>query len=296
MPAVAIADFDAVYGVAEAILCNKALARVGAERIEDTTENTKQANACREAYAQTRDELLRLYPASFALRDDIVLEDKAFPLSYGRFGYAFKAADYRTIDFAAGAAGAYILTATTPADITQSLVRRAITGTGIPAGARIVAVNETLGTVTLDRATTAGVANVETHIEAVKVLEVLHDPDELFETVGGGRDRRILTNRFTNSMLIGGVETAYLEVRFIDSIVNPYDFDPMFYDALVLRIASKVALPLARSQSIVGQVQSEFSSIMKEAKRLASEERSVDEGEPFWTERRIGSGPSTRRS
>lgn len=290
MPAVTIDDFDAIYGVKEADLCNAALLRIGAELIRATEETTKQALLCKKAYAVTRDEMLRMYPAGFAVRSEYIGEDTAYLSRMGRFSRAYRVQDYTALPCAPGVLGATTLTATDPADASPVLVGRGLSGTGIASGTLILAANPTTGVIRIDRPTLAPVADVFFHLRVLKVIEVNRNKDSLYEISGGGEWQRIFTD-IVSTQAAG--EVNVLEIKFVDGVKDPELFDPMFYDALVLRIASKVGLPLGRDEAMVGRVQSEFSQIMAQAKKLASEERNFEESDDLWTDRRIGHGPST---
>lgn len=75
--------FNATYELAEAAICNMALSRIGATLMKDTTEVSKGADACRENYALTRDEMLRYIAPRFAQATALVPEiiDNDYPLN-----------------------------------------------------------------------------------------------------------------------------------------------------------------------------------------------------------------------
>lgn len=76
--------------VSETSICNRALQRVGASRITDLTEDSKNARECAAVYEIARDAELRAHPWSFAVKravlapsgSPLVFEDgnTAFPL------------------------------------------------------------------------------------------------------------------------------------------------------------------------------------------------------------------------
>jgi hypothetical protein len=80
--------FDATNGVAEANLCNIALAKIGVEPILDTTEDSEAARACRRQYARTRDELLRDYDFNFSINIGDFDEDAVYT-QLGKWSYAY---------------------------------------------------------------------------------------------------------------------------------------------------------------------------------------------------------------
>ena len=81
--------FNATYELAEAAICNMALSRIGATLMKDTTEVSKGADACRENYALTRDEMLRYIAPRFAQATAFVPEiaDNDYPLNGFRCAY-----------------------------------------------------------------------------------------------------------------------------------------------------------------------------------------------------------------
>jgi hypothetical protein len=308
MSATSVLIFDPVYKSDEAEICNKALARIGADRIRDTTESTKQANACRAVYAATRDELLRMFPWNFAIRSDLILQDMDYAYALKDGEYAFIADGRRTIASAASSTPfTTIPTITDPATLEGDWVGRRVTGTAVVAGTTITAINDTTKALTLDRATgalgvtqatmdviTAGAGSAFiSFIPLLKILSINDDPDAQYSTAGGDSEKRILTSVASGVTVIDSEDVYYLSMRYIRQVLNPDQFDPIFVDALVLRIASKVASAMTRSASTIAQIQSEFSAVMQQAKTMASEERQVDEASSWWTDRKVGAGPTT---
>jgi hypothetical protein len=298
--------FDYIYELAEADICNLALARIGADRIRDTVENTKQANSCRSVYAATRDELIRQYPWNFAMRSDLLLQDTAYPYAVDEGKYAFIADGRYAVTSGVTATGTgwvVIPTVTNPATLDNSLVGRRIIGTNVRPNTTIVAVDNTAHTITIDRGTASYNAGVYTPaagsaftilIALEKILSIDFDTEAVYETAGGDNEKRILTDRVSGYTMIGTTKTYYLAVKYLRQILNPAQFDPVFRDALVLRIASKIALTMTRQSGIVGAIQQEFAAIMQSARFTSSEERMVDEVGDWWTNRQVSGGPSTR--
>lgn len=291
MAAVTAPSFDYVYEVQEADLCNRALARIGADRIRDTAEDTKQARACRAIYATTRDELLRLHPWNFATRSDLVPEDTGYVYETDGHGIVFIVDDERAMTSGAAASGTVVSGIAAAVDLGDELVGRRVSGTGIRAGSTVTAVDATARTITLDRAVSAAASGISVAIPVLRVLQVNADPDAVFVSVGGGSSKRILTDASTDS----DDDRSYLEVKYIRQELDPSRFDALFIDALVLRLASKIALTMTQNYAVVSAIESEFSAVMQMARNSMSEERQVDEPGEWWTDRAVGSGPDTRR-
>jgi len=306
MPPVTRPEFDLIYGVQEARICNIALGHIGAEVIKATDEDTKSARACRAVYAQTRDELLRTFPFNFATKITHIPLDGNYHGPYDEFNSAFKTEEW--VDFTGSQASPDpgLVTVTIPAvasggiRLDQKLVGREITGGPlIQAGTRIVTVVPTNplnldsgGHIILDRATLGVTTAYTVHIPILKILEIGANDNNIYEVVGGGRDRRILCNL----MMRDEFQHPVLEMKYVEQVLDPGKFDSMFEHALALRIASKVAIDLTKNAMVVQMMQQEFSAIFQAAKISSNEEKQIDSPNPWWTDRQgIGSEPVQRR-
>jgi len=302
MPPVTRPEFDLIYGVQEARICNIALGHIGAEVIKATDEDTKSARACRAVYAQTRDELLRTFPFNFATKITRIPLDEEYTRPMDEFTRAYKTEDWQ--DFSGtqeiDPAPLYDLEeiiVDTVADggitMSQDLVGRQLTGAGIQSGTRITSVVPTDlddldagGVLTLDRPTTSHQTAFTVSIPMLKLLEIAANDNNIYEVVGGGASRRILTN-------VGG---DTLEMKYVEQVLDPDKFDSMFEHALALRIASKVAIDLTKNAMVVQMMQQEFSAIFQAAKISSNEEKQIDSPNPWWSDRQgIGSEPVQRR-
>lgn len=294
MPAVATPAFDSVYAVLEAGICNKALSRISADVIKDTDEDTKQSRACRVVYAQTRDELLRMYPFNFATKTALVPEDSAYPFPMDEYAYAHKAEDHESFA-GTGALGAVIITAITGITVDARLIGRVISGAGVQANTRVVSVDTTIGseTITVDRPFSAGATAFTSHIPALKFLEIERNDANIFELVGGGDSKRIFSNI---QGAYDDVDLVYkLEIKYIEQVIDPAKFDSMFLDALALRIASKICIQMTSNAALAQILQQEFASIMQIAQNTSGQERQLDSPDAFWTERAAQQSVQTRR-
>jgi len=54
--------------ITETSICNSALSKIGADRINSLTEDSKEARLCNEQYAKLRNEVLRSHPWNFAIK------------------------------------------------------------------------------------------------------------------------------------------------------------------------------------------------------------------------------------
>jgi hypothetical protein len=118
-------------------------------------------------------------------------------------------------------------------------------------------------------------------IAILKILKVGVNDHPMYRIVGEGDDRRILTSEYSGTTDDGTVQ--YLEIEYIARIIDPVEFDPLFRDALVLRLASKMALALSKTVQVKQAADQEFTAIFAAAKISASEEQEVDEETDFWT-------------
>jgi len=294
MAATTIPAFDYLYEIKEADICNRALARIGSDRIRDTIETTKQCNACRAVYEFTRDELVRMFEWNFATRHAATREDEDYDYAVDDGRYAFIADDRFALT---GVTGDTTTTLTLPGGTTIVLgdeyIGRRVSGTNIRENSTITAVDDTTHTLTIDRATTGAISNVYCYIPILKILSINYSYESMWETVGGGAMKRILTEEVSS---VDDSGNNLLEIEYLHQILDPDEFDPTFTDALVLRIASKIAMIMTKDRMIVQKIESEFSAVMQNARNVASQERQVDEHGDWWTDRRVGGGPTTRIS
>ena len=70
----------------ETSICNSALIKIGAERINSLTETNKRAQLCNEQYSKVRDEVLRSHPWNFAITRASFSQLSSTPA----FGYTYE--------------------------------------------------------------------------------------------------------------------------------------------------------------------------------------------------------------
>jgi len=298
-------SFDPIYEIEEARICNIALGHIGAEVIKDTNEDTKSARACRAVYAQTRDELLRTFPFNFATKITRIPLDPLYPHPMDEFSYAYKAEDTTVFSASRGSdvtPDAIIVVDPTQLELTNDLIGRVVSGDLIQQGSTIVAVEPVnplfplaSRDITLDRPTIVGDStgwSLTVHIPILKILEIAANDNNIYEVVGGDAARRILCN--IAQMDDDG--NQYLEMKYVERVLNPAKFDSMFEHALALRIASKVAIDLTKNAMVVQMMQQEFSAIFQAAKISSNEEKQIDSPDPWWTDRQaVGAAQPVQR-
>lgn len=278
MAVVGFPTFDAIYGIDEASICNRALSRVGADIIKDTDEDTKQSRLCKSIYAQTRDELLRLYPFNFATKTRNIPIDTAWSQPLEQYNYAYKAWDY--VQFTGDTTtGSNVITNVSIA-LFDTDVGLAVSGPGIPDNTRIVSINDTLHSITIDRnATATGVTvSMNKYIPLLKVVQIGGNSNNLYELFGSGSQGRILTN--ISSGIIGTQHV--LQMRCVEQVINPKLFDSIFVDALVLRLAIKIAISFTQSAGLISMLYQEFSQMLNVAKIASAEEKEIDPVEDWY--------------
>jgi len=278
MALVSIKAFDAVYGVKEAEICNKALGRIGAELIKDTLEDTKQSRSCKAVYAQTRDELIRMFPFNFSVKTAYLPRDASFVSPLNKYQYAYKLFDY--IDFPGDADESDIITGVSGIVDFPSMIGREVFGDLISEGTRIIAADEDSATITLDRPTEGEATSFSSRIPILKILQIDANNDSLYEIIRGGAERRILCDSVSEIF----DEVEYLEMKYCEQVVDPSKFDPIFLDALALRVASKIALPMTNKIQISSKLEQEFAAIMRMAQNSTLEESQYDTPDQLWTE------------
>lgn len=82
--------------------------------------------------------------------------------------------------------------------------------------------------------------------------------------------RRILTNEGTSIKLV-----------YIKRITDTNEFDPNLVDALCLKIASRLAIPLANSPKLKEHLEAAYDDVISEARTIDGQESSGDEVEPI---------------
>jgi hypothetical protein len=73
----------------EVEICNDALIIVGANKISDLSDNTKEAILCNEQYSKVRDQLLQSHPWNFAICRAEIAADVSLPTGWWDWEYAF---------------------------------------------------------------------------------------------------------------------------------------------------------------------------------------------------------------
>lgn len=213
MPAVTPPTFDFIYGVKEAEVCNKALVTIGAELIRNTEEDTKQSRLCRVVYADTRDELLRNYPFNFAIKIAMIPNDENFT-PRDEFRYAFKSEEHE--DFSGDADTTDLISSVVGVNLNKSMIGRGVYGPNIRPNTRIIGYDEVAKTITLDRATTGAATSFTSYIPILKIVELAQNNTNIFEPIGSGRNRRILTN--VSSGFAEDGTTTIVEMQYIEQV------------------------------------------------------------------------------
>jgi len=164
--------------------------------------------------------------------------------------------------------------------VSSALVGYLVTGTGIIGGTKVTANDAT--TVTIDTyPSTSGTATVNIAAPPspvmLRILEIGGNKDNLYEIIGAGASKRLLCNCYTYS--------GVLEVKFVEQIINPDSWDSLFKDAFVLRLASKLAIPLTKRPDLAQALQAEFAAIYTLARTASAKEKKTDEVVELWTKR-----------
>lgn len=91
-------------------------------------------------------------------------------------------------------------------------------------------------------------------------------PDSIYQIMG----RNILTNE------------SLARITYIKDITDPSDFDPLFTESLALRIATKLARPLAGSLDMENSIQADFVLQLAEARRIDASSSTKGREKPLW--------------
>lgn len=112
----------------------------------------------------------------------------------------------------------------------------------------------------------------------LKVLKINDNPENLFAVMGAGNARHLYCNMVTTA----GTPNK-LNIQAVQQVIDPDQWDNLFRDAFVLRLASKLAVPIAKSAQLAQLLQSEFTAIYNMAANSSSQETQVDPSTDLWT-------------
>lgn len=172
----------------------------------------------------------------------------------------------------------------------DSLVGWNVSGTGIPSGTYVVS-SSGAGTVMSAAATASAAITLTASLGTgrweyayllpsspvvLKVIEIDGNKDNDFEVIGASTERRVLCDMESS--------TGLLDVMVVEQVIDTTRWDPLFTDAFVLRLASKICVPLGRIE-VLQSVQQEFMGIYQLAKNATIEETNTDVGVEPWTTR-----------
>jgi hypothetical protein len=262
----------------ECALSNRALARIGADLIRDDTEDTPSSRQCRLAFATTREELLRTEVFSFARRMIAFIEDEDDP-TIEDFSYSYKMNSARASNVCTGGTSSSVINLTNLTDLDENeYLGYGVSGTYITNGTYII--SNTANTITLSSPPTNTITSINiTQPTILNYISIDGDDVNPFEIVGIGDSLRIHTDHMSSEI------DGLLVVASLD-MVDPDSWDSLFTDAFVLRLASKIALPIVKSANLAQLMQQEFSAIFEMARIASKKDSREDYGEAFWTDRR----------
>ena len=83
-------------------------------------------------------------------------------------------------------------------------------------------------------------------------------------------------------------DTAPLDIRYVYRVTDPNEMDPIFRQALALRIARAICEPLTQSNNKLAAIDAEYKDTLREARKAdALEEPPVDQPEDTWVTVRL---------
>lgn len=229
-------------------ICNRALGRLGEERLQtnDLAENTPAGRVCYLHYQPTVDEVLRSHRWNFAQERVVLAPATVTALTCGTTNSS---------------------TAVTTTTL-GLLVGQSVYGTGITLGSTIVAVNPGTG-FTLSLATAASGASASNALtfgiyhagltlpafgwtyayvlptDFIRALEI-NDTDDDTDGAWMIEGRKLLTNNDTINLV------------YVKRNNNPAQWDALFQEAVVLKLASKLATTLRGSSAQVPDLLAEY--------------------------------------
>jgi hypothetical protein len=262
----------------ECQLSNRALSRIGADLIRDDTEDTPSARQCRLVFAATREELLRTGVFQFTKRLVAFIEDED-DSTVENFAYSYKLNIARASNVCTGGISSAVVTLTNLTDLDENeYIGYGVTGTYITTGTYILA--NTSNTLTLSAAPTNTITSINIIQPTIlNYLSIDGAEDKSYEIIGVGDNLRIHTDHMSS-------EIDGLLVMVSLDMVDPDSWEPLFTDAFVLRLASKIAFPLIKSANLAQLMQQEFAALFEMATIASKKDKGEDYSEPFWTDRR----------
>lgn len=277
----------------EVMIANLALARIAADLLKATSgEDTPSSRQAIAVFAATRDELLRDYDFNFATRR-VKLALNSLPVTAGEWAYAYDIPNttafniLKVVEVGANVLNLYeafnrqihcnVQSAAEASGITVSSV--AITS-GLVTVADVTNISE--GRPVVFTALTGGAGLTVGTVYWVRDLDLTAKTFKLAATPGGAAI--VTSSAGSSTMTLKAL--AYLDTKVVLSVVDPGYWDSLFKDAFVLRIASKMAVPLTKRADLAQFLQGEFAAILSLAKNASSKESQTDEAETPWTQQR----------
>ena len=270
MATVTLPAWDTNFEIAECLVANIALGRIGVEPILDWSEDTQQNRIAKRYFAGTRDELLRDYYFNFSVGIAKIGEDTT--CVKGEWAYAYNLTslpditilrilriledDDQTFEFM----DSHILTDQC-SDMPFTFV-----GTTSNVSATITGVASTLNADTETIITGTGVALGARFVSQVGATVTVYK-----------------TGTASGSATLTCPRT--LRIRYVKQVLDPSLWDIQFREAMALALAYKMAVPLRGDVQLEQVMQAEFAAKYVYARNKTSEERNVDDVPTRWTAR-----------
>ncbi len=254
-------------------IANLALGRIGHEKISDITDDNKAARQCNLAYTNERDVLLTAFPWNFA-KKNVFLENK----TYATAGtLAFADAD--------------------PDTITDSSSSFITTG-GILAGMRITiddsdsndstftiaSVAEALITlISTDALTAETTSGITITLRRSQGYDYIFDKPSNYLTTFPIHSKSSNLNLGQNYLVEGDYIYANddeIQLEYIAQITDVTKFPSHFINALFLKIAAQVCIPVTKNRALQQDILREYDEVMKRAGYYDSKEGQADESPP----------------
>ena len=277
----------------EVDIANQSLGKIGAKLMAYADQTTRQGVQCNLYYEQTRDSLLRSFEWQFASTRLALVAEWVTDTIYTTDQYVWQ--DSLLYKCIVAHTSDVFATDLTSADWTLvSTISAWGTGTDYTVGEYVATnallykclVAHTAGTFATDLASEDWIL---VSVKPVNVFGYNYDlPADSLRLLQVLDDTNITWRPETNTILTDETE---LDIRYIDTISTTTEWDPLFTELLITRLAKKLLAPLAGSgsgtSSLREDLNTEIFTLLKSIRAIGRQENRGNTEKDTWNEVRV---------